>query len=122
LANCAAWRARACCARARELQLSDDHGGLLELAADAPLGQNVRETLRLDDSLLTVKLTPNLAHCLSVYGVAREVAALTGAPLSARHSRPFQSRVRQAAGQGERARPVRPLLGPRGAQRRSQGR
>ena len=66
---------------AKELQLSDDHGGILELAADAPLGQDVRETLRLDDSLMTVKLTPNLAHCLSVYGVAREVAALTGAPL-----------------------------------------
>ncbi len=66
---------------ARELQLSEDHGGLLELPADAPLGQNVRELLRLDDSLLTVKLTPNLAHCLSVYGVAREVAALTDAPL-----------------------------------------
>ena len=66
---------------ARELQLSDDHGGLLELSQDAPLGQDVRETLQLDDSLMTVKLTPNLAHCLSVYGVAREVAALTGAPL-----------------------------------------
>ena len=66
---------------ARELQLSDDHGGLLELAPDAPLGQNIRQHLRLDDSLMTVKLTPNLAHCLSVYGVAREVAALTGAPL-----------------------------------------
>jgi len=66
---------------ARELQLSDDHGGLLELSHDAPLGQDVRETLQLDDSLMTVKLTPNLAHCLSVYGVAREVAALTGAPL-----------------------------------------
>ena len=66
---------------ARELQLSGDHGGLLELDGAAPLGQNVRETLRLDDSLMTVKLTPNLAHCLSVYGVAREVAALTGAPL-----------------------------------------
>ena len=67
---------------ARELQLSQDHGGLLELAPDAPLGQDIREHLRLDDSLMTVKLTPNLAHCLSVYGVAREVAALTGAPLT----------------------------------------
>ena len=66
---------------AKELQLSDDHGGLLELDPTAELGQNVRETLRLDDSLMTVKLTPNLAHCLSVFGVAREVAALTGAPL-----------------------------------------
>lgn len=66
---------------ARELQLSDDHGGLLELAADAPLGQDVREVLRLDDHVFTLKLTPNLAHALSVYGVARELSALTGAPL-----------------------------------------
>ena len=68
---------------ARELKLSDDHGGLLELAADAPLGQNIRTCLSLDDTLFTLKLTPNLAHCLSVYGVAREVAALTGTPLKA---------------------------------------
>ena len=66
---------------AKELQIADDHGGLLELAADAPLGQNIRTHLNLDDTLFTLKLTPNLAHCLSVYGVAREVCALTGAPL-----------------------------------------
>jgi phenylalanyl-tRNA synthetase beta chain len=67
---------------ARELKLSEDHGGLLELAADALPGQDIREHLQLDDTLFTLKLTPNLAHCLSVYGVAREVAALTGAPLT----------------------------------------
>jgi phenylalanyl-tRNA synthetase beta chain len=67
---------------ARELKLSEEHGGLLELAPDAPLGQDIREHLQLDDTLFTLKLTPNLAHCLSVYGVAREVAALTGAPLN----------------------------------------
>jgi phenylalanyl-tRNA synthetase beta chain len=66
---------------AKELQIADDHGGLLELAADAPLGQNIRDHLSLDDTLFTLKLTPNLAHALSVYGVAREVSALTGAPL-----------------------------------------
>jgi len=66
---------------ARELKLSDDHGGLLELPADAPIGADVREVLKLDDALLTLKLTPNLAHGLSVYGIARELAALTGAPL-----------------------------------------
>ena len=66
---------------ARELQLSEDHGGLLELAADAPLGVDVRDVLKLDDVLLTLKLTPNLAHGLSVYGVARELSALTGTPL-----------------------------------------
>ena len=66
---------------ARELKLSEDHGGLLELPADAPLGQDIRDYLQLDDTLFTLKLTPNLAHCLSVYGVARELSALTGAPL-----------------------------------------
>ena len=67
---------------ARELRMSDDHGGLLELRADAPMGADVREVLKLDDTLFTLKLTPNLAHALSVYGIAREVAALTGAPLA----------------------------------------
>lgn len=66
---------------ARELKLSEDHGGLLELQADAVVGCNIREQLLLDDMLFTLKLTPNLAHCLSVYGIAREVSALTGAPL-----------------------------------------
>jgi len=73
---------------ARELKLSDDHAGLLELAADAPVGQDLRDALQLDDTLLTLKLTPNLAHCLSVYGVARELSALTGAPLQAPSFKP----------------------------------
>src|SRR4029453_4229866 len=66
---------------ARELQLSDDHGGLLELDGAAPIRQGVREGLTLDDHVFTLKPTPNLAHALSVYGVARELSALTGAPL-----------------------------------------
>ncbi len=66
---------------ARELKIADDHGGLLELAADAPVGADIRGWLKLDDTVFTLKLTPNLAHGLSVFGVAREVAALTGAPL-----------------------------------------
>ena len=66
---------------ARELGLSDDHGGLLNLRADAPIGGDVREVLALDDRILTIKLTPNRADCLSVLGVAREVAALTRASL-----------------------------------------
>ncbi len=66
---------------ARELGIADDHGGLLELAADAPVGTDVRQHLSLDDTVFTLKLTPNLGHCLSVYGIAREVSALTGTPL-----------------------------------------
>lgn len=68
---------------ARELKLSEDHGGLLELPADAVVGRDIREQLALDDMLFTLKLTPNLAHCLSVYGIARELSAITGAPLMA---------------------------------------
>ncbi|HTH77671.1 MAG TPA: phenylalanine--tRNA ligase subunit beta, partial [Ramlibacter sp.] len=66
---------------ARELKLNDDHSGLLELDASTPIGKNIREVLDLDDHVFTLKLTPNLAHALSVYGVARELSALTGAPL-----------------------------------------
>jgi phenylalanyl-tRNA synthetase beta chain len=75
---------------ARELKLSDDHAGLLELAADARVGAPVREVLALDDTLFTLKLTPNLAHALSVYGVARELSALTGAPLKQPQFKPVK--------------------------------
>ncbi len=68
---------------ARELKLSEDDGGLLILDNAATVGQNIREHLLLDDTLLTLKLTPNLGHCLSVYGIARELSAMTGAPLLA---------------------------------------
>jgi phenylalanyl-tRNA synthetase beta chain len=67
----------------RELGLSTDHGGLLELDADQTVGQDIRAALSLDDAVLELKLTPNLGHVLSVYGVARELSALTGAPLKA---------------------------------------
>ena len=68
---------------ARELGIADDHSGLLPLAADAPIGRNVRELLGLDDTLFTLKLTPNRADCLSLLGVAREVSAVTGAVFKA---------------------------------------
>ncbi|SFB31590.1 phenylalanyl-tRNA synthetase beta subunit [Collimonas sp. OK607] len=66
---------------ARELKLSEDQGGLLELPDDAPVGQNFRDYYELNDLKFTIKLTPNKADCLSVLGVAREVSALTGTPL-----------------------------------------
>ncbi|MEI2414803.1 phenylalanine--tRNA ligase subunit beta [Orrella sp. JC864] len=78
---------------ARELGLSQDHAGLLELAADAPVGQPLREALALDDTLYTLKLTPNRADCLSILGVAREVAALTGAPLKPPSARPVPVQI-----------------------------
>jgi phenylalanyl-tRNA synthetase beta chain len=67
---------------ARELKLSEDHSGLMILPEDTPIGQDIRETLNLDDTVFEIKLTPNKADCLSVFGVARETAAITGAPLT----------------------------------------
>src|SRR5882672_3534419 len=78
---------------ARELGLSDDHGGLLALPGDAPLGRDVREVLALDDRVFTLKLTPNRADCLSILGVAREVAALTRAKLQAPEIRPVPAAI-----------------------------
>ncbi|WP_103035394.1 phenylalanine--tRNA ligase subunit beta [Castellaniella caeni] len=66
---------------ARELGLSQDHAGLLELSAQLVPGTDIRAALRLDDTIFTIKLTPNRADCLSIQGVAREVAALTGCVL-----------------------------------------
>jgi len=65
---------------AKELGISEDASGLLALPADAPTGQDIRRYLDLDDRLLTLKLTPNRADCLSLSGVAREVSALTSTP------------------------------------------
>ena len=67
---------------ARELGLSDEHAGLLALPPDAPVGSDIRAYLDLDDAKITIKLTPNRADCLSLAGIAREVAALTGAALT----------------------------------------
>ena len=73
---------------ARELKLSEDHSGLLILPEDTPIGQDIRETLNLDDTIFEIKLTPNKADCLSVFGVARETSAITGAPLHALDIKP----------------------------------
>ena len=67
----------------KELGVPDDADGLLVLPADAPVGASIRDYLSLDDSLFTLKITPNRADCLSIKGLAREVAALTDSPLQA---------------------------------------
>jgi len=64
----------------RELGLGDAHeSGILALDADAPLGASLVSYLGLDDEVLEVEITPNRPDCLSVVGIARELAALTGA-------------------------------------------
>ena len=65
----------------RELQLSEDHSGIMDLPEDAPVGTDLRDYLQLEDNIFDIKLTPNKADCLSLLGVAREVSALTGKPM-----------------------------------------
>ena len=67
---------------ARELGLSEEADGLMDLPATLVPGTPLRAALGLDDMKLVVKLTPNRADCLSLHGIAREVAALTGSPLT----------------------------------------
>ncbi|MCB5188055.1 phenylalanine--tRNA ligase subunit beta [Methylobacillus caricis] len=67
---------------AKELGLAEESNGLLELAAEAEIGQDIRALFELDDKLFTLKLTPNRTDCLSIVGIARDVTALTGATLS----------------------------------------
>ena len=57
-----------------ELTISEDNDGLMELPADAPVGMDIREYLSLDDKVIELGLTPNRADCLSIRGVARDVA------------------------------------------------
>ena len=64
---------------AKELGITEEASGLLVLPADAPVGQSIRQYLDLDDNQFELKLTPNRADCLSLTGVAREVAAIAGA-------------------------------------------
>ncbi|MFW8188833.1 hypothetical protein ACOIC6_28720, partial [Klebsiella pneumoniae] len=74
---------------ARELKLSEDHGGLMILPEDAPVGMNIREYLDWDDTVFVVKLTPNKADCLSLPG-----KSFSGAPVIAATSRATPSNER----------------------------
>ncbi|MCR0998440.1 phenylalanine--tRNA ligase subunit beta [Serratia rubidaea] len=59
-----------------ELGVSDDHDGIIELPADAPVGTDIREYLQLDDNAIEISVTPNRADCLGIIGVARDVGVL----------------------------------------------
>ena len=67
---------------AEELGLAEQSDDILELPVDAPLGQDIRYYLNLDDSLIEVDLTPNRGDCLSMTGIAREVGVLNQLPVS----------------------------------------
>ena len=65
-------------ASARELGLAETSSGILELPADAPVGQPLRDYLRLGEAVLELAVTPNRGDAMSILGIAREVAALAG--------------------------------------------
>ncbi|MDR2488306.1 MAG: phenylalanine--tRNA ligase subunit beta [Desulfovibrio sp.] len=65
-----------------ELGLSDEHDGILLLEGTLPVGASLPDALALDDEVLDIAVTPNRGDCLSVLGLAREVAAMTGLPLT----------------------------------------
>ncbi|MDR0212041.1 MAG: phenylalanine--tRNA ligase subunit beta [Pseudomonas putida] len=67
---------------AAELQISEENDGLLELAADAPVGEDIRQYLNLDDASIEIGLTPNRGDCLSIAGLARDVGALYDVPVT----------------------------------------
>lgn len=80
---------------AAELQVSEDHAGLLELPADAPVGADVRDYLDLDDATIELGLTPNRGDCLSIAGLAREVGAVYGAKVHRAVTVPVAATVQQ---------------------------
>ena len=92
---------------ARELGLSEDHSGLLEIKGKS--GSDARAALGLDDRVFTLKLTPNRADCLSILGVAREVAALTGTKLEL-------PRIEKVAAKSQAKHPVK-IAAPEGCGR-----
>ena len=80
----------------KELGLEGAADGLMVLPDDAPVGEDFRSWLNLDDTLITLKLTPNRADCLSMQGLAREVGAITGADVRYPTVRPSEIRIDDA--------------------------
>ena len=78
----------------KELGLADSAEGLMELPDDAPLGQNIREYLQLDDNVIELDLTPNRGDCLSIEGVARELGALNQCDVIEHQCAPYKQTIK----------------------------
>ena len=76
-----------------ELTISEDNDGLMELPADAPIGADIREYLSLDEQVIELGLTPNRADCLSIRGVARDVAVAFDEDLNEPSIPPVESTI-----------------------------
>ena len=79
----------------REMGVSDEHEGIIELDPDAPVGAPFAEVMGLDDPLFDIAITPNRADCLGVHGIARDLAAAGPRPPQDRPGlRPLPARSR----------------------------
>jgi len=76
-----------------ELGISEDHDGIIELPLDAPVGTDIREFLKLDDTIIEISVTPNRADCLGILGVARDVAVINQLPLIEPEINPVKASV-----------------------------
>ena len=83
---------------AREMGLSDEHEGIIELPADAPLGKPFAEVIGADDPVIDIAITPNRADCLGVRGVARDLAAAGLGTLKQRSVEPVAGKFKSAIG------------------------
>jgi phenylalanyl-tRNA synthetase beta chain len=77
---------------AAELALGEDHSGIIELPADAPVGTSYASLIGLDDPVIDIKVTPNRADCLGVRGIARDLAAAGMGLLTALDTTPVEGR------------------------------
>jgi phenylalanyl-tRNA synthetase beta chain len=79
---------------AKELGLAETSNGILELPADAPVGTPFRDYLSLDESIVELSITANRGDAMSVVGIAREVAALSGNPLTGPKIEPIPAKIK----------------------------
>ncbi len=94
----------------RELGFSEDHTGILSLEAGAPLGADLASYLGIEDTVLDIAITPNRGDCLSILGVAREIAALFGLKLKLPNLNP--SRLKPGKSKGADPSPAVELIAP----------
>jgi phenylalanyl-tRNA synthetase beta chain len=78
----------------KELGLADSAEGLMELPADAPIGQDIREYLQLDDNIIELDLTPNRGDCLSIEGIARELGVLNQCEVTEQQWAPYKQTIK----------------------------
>jgi phenylalanyl-tRNA synthetase beta chain len=73
-----------------EMELSDDHDGIIDLPPEAPIGENYAKWAGLDDAVIEINLTPNRPDCTAVHGIARDLAAATMGKLRDQQNKPVK--------------------------------